>query len=55
MGVMIAVKKEILGARQQSWISIALGRRKTLFQAFREESQGLGGRTKKYKDSKHNE
>lgn len=49
------VKNEIMGGKQQSRLSITLGRRKVLFQAFGKEIQGLGSRTKNYKDSKHNE
>ena len=48
-------KKEILGARQQSWLSLTVRRRKMIFQVFGKEIPGLGSGTKKYKDSKHNE
>lgn len=48
-------KKEILGARQQSWLSVTVRRRKMIFQVFGKEIRGLGSGTKKYKDSKHNE
>lgn len=44
-----------VGARQHSWFLVTVWRRKMLFQTFGKEIRGLGSRTKKYKNPKHDE